>query len=132
MSLGPKVLEVIRQGLADTIVTNYDEWNNARRGWVEEKKELRNYIFATDTTKTTNSQLPWKNKTTIPKICQIRDNLHANYISALFPNDDWLRWEGYTEDDNDKAKTDAIQSYMSNKVRESVLGLQCLGYYTII
>lgn len=80
---------------------------------------MRNYLFATDTTTTTNASLPWKNKTTLPKLCQVRDNLHANYLSALFPNDDWMKWEGHTKDDVTKNKRLAIESYMSNKVRES-------------
>ena len=78
-------------------------------------------MFATDTATTTNSSLPWKNKTTLPKLCQIRDNLHANYNSALFPNDDWMKWEGYTLDAEELQKKKAIQAYMSNKVRESDL-----------
>ena len=86
-----------------------------RDGW----KELRNYIFATDTSTTTNKALPWKNSTTLPKLCQIRDNLHSNYISALFPNDDWLKWEGYSLNDATKSKVDAIEAYMANKTRES-------------
>lgn len=90
-----------------------------RNIWRNEKMELRNYIFATDTTKTTNSILPWKNKTTLPKLCSIRDNLHANYMAAIFPNDNWLKWEAHTEDANDKEKRKAIQAYMSNKTRES-------------
>lgn len=86
---------------------------------IQEWKELRNYIFATDTRTTSNSALPWKNSTTLPKLCQIRDNLHSNYLSALFPNDDWLRWEAYTQNDATKEKRTAIESYMSNKTRES-------------
>ena len=86
---------------------------------IQEWKELRNYIFATDTSTTSNNALPWKNSTTLPKLCQIRDNLHSNYLSALFPNDDWLRWEAYTQDDATKAKRVAIESYMGNKTRES-------------
>ena len=86
---------------------------------IQEWKEVRNYIFATDTTTTSNSVLPWKNKTTLPKLCQIRDNLHSNYLSALFPNDDWLKWDAYTSSDATKAKKQAIESYMANKTRES-------------
>ena len=48
-----------------------------RDKWIEEKKELRNYLFATDTRTTSNSKLPWSNSTTTPKLTQIRDNLHA-------------------------------------------------------
>lgn len=97
----------------------WQKFNDQRREWVDEKKELRDYIFATDTTTTSNSVLPWKNKTTIPKLCQIRDNLHSNYLSSLFPNDDWLRWQGYGKDDSVKVKAKAIQGYMDNKCRES-------------
>ncbi|MNS07731.1 Bacteriophage head to tail connecting protein [compost metagenome] len=97
----------------------WNEYNNQRRGKIDEWKELRNYIFATDTKTTSNAVLPWKNSTTTPKLCQIRDNLHSNYLSALFPNDDWLRWQGYTKDDSLKLKAATIEAYMSNKCRES-------------
>ena len=99
------------------IALTWERWNEERRGKRNEWQELRNYLFATDTSTTSNSALPWKNKTTVPKLCQIRDNLHSNYISALFPNDDWLKWEGYSLSDSTKAKRDAIQAYMSNKCR---------------
>lgn len=91
---------------------------NERMGWMAQKKELRDYIFATDTTTTSNAALPWKNKTTLPKLCQIRDNLHANYLSALFPNDQWLKWEGHGKDAVTKEKRTAIEAYMENKCRE--------------
>ena len=103
------------QYISDLWITYYSQ----KREWTEDKKELRNYIFATDTRKTTNQQLPWKNSTTLPKLCQIRDNLHSNYISALFPNDDWLSWEGYSKADSVRGKVEAIQAYMANKTRES-------------
>lgn len=107
------------ESLASQIAYMWDKHNTDRRTWLDEKKELRDYIFATDTTKTTNSKLPWKNKTTIPKLCQIRDNLHANYQSALFPNDDWLKWEGHSIDSVTLSKRQAIEAYIKNKVRES-------------
>jgi hypothetical protein len=105
--------------LATSVIYLYDKFRVQRKPWVEENLELRDFIFATDTSKTTNRNLPWKNSTTLPKIAQIRDNLHSNYMSALFPNDDWMKWEGYSLEDSDTSKKDAIQSYMSNKVRES-------------
>ena len=106
-----------KEAFAEAIATQYTEWEMLRRSWVDEKKELRNYIFATDTTKTTNSKLPWKNSTTIPKICQIRDNLHANYMAALFPNDDWLNWEAEDREGANGEKRNVIESYMKNKTR---------------
>jgi len=94
-------------------------YNSQRQTKITQWKELRNYVFATDTTTTTNKSLPWKNSTTLPKLCQIRDNLHSNYISALFPNDEWIKWEAYSKDDATKNKVEAIESYMANKTRES-------------
>ena len=101
--------------LAEDISYKYTHWAQKRLSKEQEWIELRNYIFATDTTTTTNSSLPWKNKTTLPKIAQIRDNLHANYMQALFPNSDWLVWEGHDKESvmADKART--IQAYMRNK-----------------
>lgn len=101
------------------IATTWDSLNMQRADKVREWMELRNYIFATDTSTTTNNKLPWKNSTTIPKICQIRDNLHSNYISAIFPNDNWLMWEAYTSDAAYHQKASTITGYMDNKCRES-------------
>lgn len=104
--------------LARQLCSLYDRWYTQRFEKEEEWKELRNYLFATDTTKTTNSKLPWKNKTTLPKLTQIRDNLHANYMDALFPNDNWLRWEGYDQGAVTQKKRKAIEAYMKNKLRQ--------------
>ncbi len=112
---------VARETLAEQVAQLWDTHNTQRRSWLEQKLELRNYIFATDTTTTSNSQLPWKNKTTLPKLCQIRDNLHANYLSALFPTDDWLKWEAHSQDGATLEKRTAVEAYMKNKVRESNL-----------
>lgn len=115
-----QIREIINQeNLAKQLSSLYNTFWIQRSEWEEEKRELRNYLFATDTTKTTNSKLPWKNKTTLPKLTQIRDNLHANYMDAVFPNDDWLRWEGYSEDSVVKEKRIAIEAYMKNKLRSS-------------
>lgn len=108
-----------RESLAASLADEYLRLKTARREWDAEKRELRNYIFATDTTTTTNAQLPWKNKTVRPKICQVRDNLHANYMAALFPNDDWLEWEASDEKDATKTKADAITNYMKTKINQT-------------
>lgn len=108
-----------RDGEAKYIAHTWHTYNTQRQPKIELWKEIRNYVFATDTKTTSNQTLPWKNSTTLPKLCQIRDNLHSNYVSALFPNDEWLRWEGYSQKDGTKKKAKAIQSYMSNKTRES-------------
>ena len=105
--------------MAAEIANNWNTWNSLRSGWIEEKKELRNYIFATDTTTTTNKSLPWSNSTTTPKLCQIYDNLKANYSAAIFPNSNWMRWEADSQDAAVKEKRDIIEAYMENKIRQS-------------
>lgn len=98
--------------LACAISDMYITWETKRDNRITMWKEIQEYIFATDTTSTTNSKLPWSNKTTIPKLCQIRDNLHSNYMAALFPNSNWLDWQGSTEDDASIEKREVIESYM--------------------
>ena len=106
------------EGEARQISQLYRKWKMQKQSKEEEWKELRNYLFATDTTTTSNNQGGWKNRTTIPKLTQIRDNLHAHYLDSMFPNDNWLEWYGETESDVVKAKADTIKAYMKNKVQQ--------------
>ena len=105
--------------LAAEISNQFREWSALRRKWIEEVKEIRNYVFATDTKTTTNKSLPWSNSTTTPKLCQIYDNLKANYTAAIFPSAKWVRWEASDEASATKDKRDAIQAYIDNKLRQS-------------
>lgn len=108
-----------RNLLAVELCNNFTNYMQLRSPWEAEKRELREFIFATDTTKTSNRTLPWKNSTVRPKLCQIRDNLHANYMAALFPNDNWLEWTGKNLESVTKEKKDAIEQYMYSKIQES-------------
>jgi AraC-like DNA-binding protein len=105
--------------MAVEIATRWQTWSNLRQKKLEEWKELRNYLYATDTRTTKNAMLPWSNSTTTPKLTQIMDNLHANYFATLFPQQKWMRFEAASRDSNVKAKRDVIQAYMDNKVRQS-------------
>ena len=105
--------------LAVDIASRWTTWNNARSSKVEEWKELRNYLYATDTRTTSNNKLPWSNSTTTPKLTQISDNLHANYFAALFPQKRWMKFEAEDASSDVKIKRDIIQSYMENKLRQS-------------
>lgn len=99
--------------LATRITERYIQWETLRQVKRNEWEEVRRYVYATDTTWTTNAKLPWKNKTTVPKLCQIRDNLYSNYTATLFPKRKWLQWEANELDSNSVAKRDAIVNYMS-------------------
>lgn len=92
-----------------------DMWRSFDQARTEQKmrwQELRNYIYATDTTTTSNSSLPWKNKTTTPKLTQLRDNLFSNYMATIFPKRKWVKWEGSNKTDEDPKKRQSIEDYM--------------------
>ncbi len=99
--------------LATRLTERYIQWDTLRQVAKNDWEEVRRYVYATDTTQTSNASLPWKNKTTVPKLCQIRDNLFANYIATLFPKRKWLIWEPENEDAADVEKRDAIINYMT-------------------
>jgi len=105
--------------LANKIADMWMRWDTARSVWKTDQQELRNYIFATDTRKTSNSKLPWKNSTVTPKLTQIRDNLHANYMAALFPSESWFFFEATNKDKDLAAKRQAIVNYLKQKLKAS-------------
>lgn len=105
--------------LGSEIANKWMEWNSYRSSWIEQKKELRNYLYATSTKTTGNALLPWSNTTTTPKLTQISDNLHANYMATLFPQNKWMKWEALDKESGTKLKRDIIQAYMDNKIRQS-------------
>lgn len=116
MPTGSRVLQLNDVIFADTIgcaiSDKFHTWdtlrNSVKTGW----RELYKYIYATDTTTTSNSTNDWKNTTTVPKLTQIRDNLYANYMATMFPRQRWLKWEGANEEDDTKEKEEAIKAYM--------------------
>lgn len=110
---------IIPDQLGWVVARNWMTWDLGRAVKKQQWEEVRKYVYATDTTQTTNSKLPWKNKTTLPKLCQIRDNLHANYMAALFPRRKWLTWEPGDIDSNDKRKADAVKNYCYHMIKEA-------------
>lgn len=105
--------------LAGFVASKYVQWRGDCSKWLSESRVLRNYIFQTSTHDTQNSTLPWKNNTSVPKLAQLRDNLHANYYAALFPNDNWFKWEAATQEAADRENARIIEAYMRQKIRES-------------
>jgi len=63
-----KVAEI--KGLVDQdpssawVTALWEKYNHQRDKRINEWTELRNYVFATDTSTTSNSSLPWKNSPT--------------------------------------------------------------------
>lgn len=113
-----KVLELVGDiiepdRLATRLSEQYLTWENQRMPWKKNMEEVNRYLYATDTSQTTNASLPWRNKTTIPKLCQIADNLYANYTLTMFPKDKSIFWSANNKDSNSKDKRDSIENYMS-------------------
>lgn len=104
---------------ATQIADKYQTWKSARVSWESDAESCRNFIFATSTKTTENQQLPWKNSTTLPKLTQIRDNLHANYIAALFPNEDWLTWVAEDANTLPAESRKKVEAFMKNRLRAS-------------
>lgn len=108
-----EVLDVVSPDkIATQIANDHITWNNMRQYKMQDWEEIRRYVYATNTTQTTNASLPWKNKTTIPKLCNIRDNLLSNYTATMFPNSIPVEWEANEKDADSKNKRDAIKNYM--------------------
>lgn len=123
---------IIPDQLGCFIANQFCEWQSLRQVWMSANRELRQYLYATDTSQTTNSKLPWKNKTTIPKLTQIRDNLYANYITRIFPKRKFLDWIASRSDPDQMAKKEAILAYMnwsiSQPMFKETFGLLLLDY----
>lgn len=103
------------QPLATEITNNWNHWNGARQAWRSRVEENKKYVLATSTKETTNVQNDHMHSTHVPKIAQISDNLMANYMSALFPHDDWLRFEGASEESEAFDKKKAVMAYLNTK-----------------
>lgn len=107
-----------RESLAELIASKFDEFKGYRSKREEEWEELRRYLFATSTKDTTNNQLPWRNSTTRPKLTQIRDNLHANYMAAEFSSEDWLEFMPGDEESSSRDKVKAAERYIYSKTMQ--------------
>jgi len=105
--------------LAVEVGNQWVEWRMLRQNWTDQTKEIRNYVYATDTTSTANAILPWSNTTTTPKLTQIADNLHANYTATLFPQANWVRWTASSMEDAKEFKAKRIKGYMGTKIKQS-------------
>lgn len=104
--------------IAKSVVEFWTSKNNERHEWLNRVTDTRRYVTAPTTAYTEVGQsLEWKNKTTIPMLTQIADNLLAYYMAAIMPTDEWFRFEGYTAEDIVKALT--IEEYMLTKLKAS-------------
>lgn len=110
-------MSFIRDLSAGYIVDLWQQLSFERNAWLSRTRELRKYINAPDTSYTEVGKLEWKNRTVIPKLTQIYDNLVASYKQALMPNDDWLSFQGASLED--AKKESYIEQYIKYKLEQS-------------
>jgi len=103
--------------LASEMARMYLDWNNWRMPWKKLMEEVNRYVYATDTTGTSNATLPWKNKTTIPKLCQISNNLLSNYILTLAPKDKYVFYVGGDQSDDSVQTRKTISNFAKYMMR---------------
>lgn len=117
-----------REDLAIQISNMWDEWYDLRKPAVSRWDEVRQYVYATSTRETPNSAVGgfsssddakqgWSHSTHIPKLCQISDNLSANYMMAMFSRPDWVKFEGYDQDSENIKKRKVAESYVLTKTK---------------
>ena len=105
--------------LSSSVLTTWEMYARERDVFLERGSELRAYLMAPDTkhTELANNDMNYKHNTVTPKLTQIYDNLTAQYMSALHPDDTWLTFEGTkTEDMSREAQ---VETYVRYKLEES-------------
>ena len=105
--------------IAQEISAKFTQWINDRNQFDNEIKEIRDYVYATDTRNTSDGAGNFRNSVTTPKLTQIAQNLKANYMTHLFSQRDWVNWEAHNEEAAISEKRKAVESYMRTKVRMS-------------
>lgn len=106
-------------GLACDIASKWQEWDSLRSGWKEERKELSRFLYATDTSSTSVGNVTdWSNRTTLPKLTQIYDNLKANYTAALFPKRKWFKFMASDDEGLKETKSSVVEEYVLSKLEQ--------------
>lgn len=85
--------------------------------WVSTTNELLGYLYATDTSSTSNRSNPHSHNTHRPKLTQLYDTLEANYLHALFPHENWLQFKGGNEESNELGKRRKVEAYLRSRHR---------------
>ena len=107
--------------IALEIARFYDKWKVDKNRWESSTKDLRDYLYATDTSTTANGVNPFFNRTTVPKLMQVAQNLHANYFEHMFSHKDWISWEAHNNEAALESKRRTVESYIRTKARQQNL-----------
>lgn len=109
------VLGASENGLAAEISSLFTEWRGSARAAYDRWQETTKYVYATSTKETSNASNGHDHSTHIPVMSQIKDNLEANYMEALFPNDSWFKFKGYDLESSFTDKRAVVEAYLKTK-----------------
>lgn len=104
--------------MATEITGMWESWKGAmlvRRAIVA---EVHQYLSATSTDETGNKENGHNHTTHRPKLTQIKDNLMANYMSGLIPNDSFFRFDAEDEQSITIEKKENLEAYLRTKHRQ--------------
>ena len=110
------------QAFIDELKMQFTNMENARASADAEARELMDFLDATDTTTTSNSALPFKNSTTIPKLAHLYQMMVTSYMEHLIPNRNWIDFVGNDNDAVRSEKREAVRAYVRGKAAASNLG----------
>lgn len=108
--------------LAREIASRWTNWDATQTPHTNRIKEVTEYLFATSTQDTTNSQNPTDHKTNRPKITQIYDTLKALYRQGIIPKEKFFRFQGDDEESVNRAKRRNAEGYLITKHRHNKFG----------
>lgn len=110
-----------RDSIVPELIRTYESWRSERAAIEKEWSDTQQMLFATDAAQSVGAiaSSGWKNNSTRGKLTQIRDNLHANYASAILNNPTNFKWESYGSDPDIHRKRLVITAYMANKLEQS-------------
>jgi len=110
-----------RDEIIPELIRTYENWRTSRAAIEKEWSDTQQMIFATDAAQSVGAVASsgWKNNSTRGKLAQIRDNLHANYASAILNNPTNFKWESYGSSPDIHRKRTVITAYMQNKLDQS-------------
>lgn len=110
-----------RDAIVPELIRTYESWRSERAPIEKEWSDTQQMLFATDAAQSVGvvASSGWKNNSTRGKLTQIRDNLHANYASAILNNPTNFKWESYGSDPDIHRKRRVITAYMANKLEQS-------------
>lgn len=116
--------------LADQVVSLFTQWDSARQVAKDRWKETLQFKYATSTRETVNGHIGgfdsdgtdegmagWSHSTHIPKIAEIADNLAANYMSTVYPHENFFKFIGEDDASINKAVRNKIEAYLVAKHR---------------